>query len=178
MDFLPFFDHRTFASVYLWLESTRISWVMNNIRWAWPICESIHFIGLSLLLGTVGFFDLRLLGFARRVPMAAFHRLIPIGITGFVMNALTGFCFLAGTPDQYLINPAFQAKVVLLAVAGFNVSAFYLTMFRRVRRVGPGEQAPLFARIIGGVSLCSWIGVMTAGRLLTFYRPSFYIPPN
>ena len=176
MDLLPVFDHRTFAEVYVWLEGTRISWVMNNVRWAWPLCESIHFVGLSLLLGTVGFFDLRLLGFARRIPMAAFHRLIPLGITGFAMNALTGLCFLAGTPDQYFINAAVQAKVMFLAVAGLNVAAFYTTMFRRVRKVGPGEQAPLFARIVGGVSLCCWIGVMTAGRLITFYRPSFYIP--
>jgi hypothetical protein len=172
MDF-PLFDHETFRSVYAWLRQTQISWIMNNVPWAWSICESIHFIGLSLLLGTVGFFDLRLLGFARQIPMAAFHRLIPIGITGFAMNAATGFCFVAGTPDQYLINAAFQVKLMFLAIAGFNVAAFYSTMFRRVRKVGPGAQAPLFARIIGGVSLCSWIGVMTAGRLLTFFRPSF-----
>ena len=173
MDF-PFFDHETFGPAYLWLESTQISWVMRNVPWAWPICESIHFIGLSLLLGTVGFFDLRLLGFARRVPMAALHRLIPIGVTGFVMNAATGFCFLAGAPDQYFMNDAFQVKVAFLLVAGANVAAFYLTMFTKVRSVGPGEQAPFFARMIGGVSLCCWIGVMTAGRLLTFYRPTFF----
>jgi hypothetical protein len=171
MDLLPLFEHQTFRSVYVWLHGTDISWVMNNVRWAWPLCESIHFFGLSLLLGTVGFFDLRLLGFARGVPVAALHRLIPIGVTGFAINAATGFCFLAGTPDQYFINPAFQAKVLMFLVAGLNVAAFYLVMFKRVRDVGPGQQAPLFARIIGGVSLCAWIGVMTAGRLITFYRP-------
>ncbi|MSO84060.1 MAG: hypothetical protein EXQ53_12330 [Acidobacteria bacterium] len=144
---------------------------MNNISWAWPLCESMHFTGLSLLVGTVGFFDLRLLGFARRAPIAALHRLIPIGVGGFAMNAATGFCFLAGAPDQYFINAAFQIKVAFFLIAGVNVAVFYLTMFRSVREVGPGEQAPLFARLIGGVSLCSWIDVMTAGRLLTFYRP-------
>lgn len=171
MDLLPVLDHQTFRPLYAWLHSTDISWAMNNISWAWPLCESIHFIGLSLLLGTVGFFDLRLLGFARRIPIAALHRLIPLGVAGFAMNAATGVCFLAGTPDQYFINAAFQAKVLFFLVAGLNVAAFYLVMFRRVRDVGPGEHAPLFARIIGGVSLCCWIGVMTAGRLLTFYRP-------
>ena len=171
MDF-PFFDHETFRSTYLWLEGTRISWVMNNVSWAWRLCESVHFIGLSLLIGTIGFFDLRLLGFARQVPIAALHRLIPIGVSGFVMNAATGVCFLAGTPDQYLINAAFQVKIAFFLLAGINVAVFYLMMFEKVRAVGPGEQAPVFARIIGGVSLCSWIGVMTAGRLLTFYRPS------
>jgi hypothetical protein len=79
MDFLPVLDHQTFRPLYAWLLSTNISWAMNNVPWAWPLCESIHFVGLSLLLGTVGLFDLRLLGFARRVPMAAFHRLVPLG---------------------------------------------------------------------------------------------------
>ncbi|MDO8630255.1 MAG: hypothetical protein Q7R41_07155, partial [Phycisphaerales bacterium] len=120
---------------------------------------------------TVGLFDLRLLGFARRIPMAAFHRLIPIGVGGFLMNVTTGFCFLTGTPDQYFLNRAFQFKLMFLAIAGLNMAAFYLTMFRKVRALDPGDQAPLPARVIGGVSLAAWIGVMTCGRLLTFFRP-------
>ena len=164
-------DHQTLRPVYQWLSSTDVSWWMRNVRWAWPLCESIHFIGLSLLIGTVGLFDLRLLGFARQIPMAALHRLIPIGVMGFLINATTGFCFLAGTPDQYFLNRAFHFKVAFFIVAGVNVGIFYLTMFRTVRTVGPGELAPLPARIVGGVSLCAWIGVMSAGRLLTFYRP-------
>ena len=163
--------HETFRPIYQWLLATNVSWWMRNVYWAWPFCESVHFIGISLLIGTVGLFDLRLLGVAKRIPMAAFHRLIPIGICGFAMNFLTGLCFLAGTPDQYFLNRAFQFKVVFITLAGVNVAAFYLTMFRRVRMVGPGELAPLPARIIGGVSLGLWIGVMSAGRLLTFYRP-------
>jgi hypothetical protein len=119
----------------------------------------------------VGLFDLRLLGFARQVPMAAFHRLIPIGVAGFLMNVATGFCFLSGTPNQYILNRAFQFKVMFLAIAGLNVAAFYLTMFRNLRTLGPGDLAPLPARVIGGVSLAAWIGVMTCGRLLTFFRP-------
>jgi hypothetical protein len=45
--------------------------------WAWPVVESLHFLGLCLLVGAIGTFDLRLLGLARRVPIAAVHRLIP-----------------------------------------------------------------------------------------------------
>ncbi len=164
-------DNATLQPVYHWLSSQPTGDWMRNVPWAWPMCESIHFIGLSLLIGTVGLFDLRLLGFAPRVPMAAFHRLIPIGVCGFLMNLTTGFCFLTGTPDQYFLNRAFQFKMMFLAIAGLNMAAFYLTMFRKVRELGPGDQAPLPARLIGGVSLAAWIGVMTCGRLLTFFRP-------
>ena len=105
------------------------------------------------------------------VSMAAFHRLIPIGVGGFLMNVTTGFCFLCGTPDQYFLNRAFQFKMTFLLIAGLNMAMFYLTMFRTVRAMGPGDLAPVPARIIGGISLAAWIGVMTCGRLLTFFRP-------
>jgi hypothetical protein len=108
---------------------------------------------------------------ARQAWWAFADRLIPLGVAGFVMNAATGVCFLAGTPDQYFIHPAFQAKVLFFLVAGMNVAAFYLLMFRRVRQVGPGEQSPQLARIICGVSLCWWIRVKNTGRQLTVYPP-------
>jgi hypothetical protein len=157
--------------LYRWLGDTAVSQFVRESVWVWPICESLHFVGLSLLIGTVGLFDLRLMGLARRVPMAAFHRLIPIGIAGFLLNLLTGILFLAGTPDQYLFNAAFRAKALFILLAGVNVSVFYLSAFRRIRALAPGEAAPLMARVIGGVSLSLWIAVIAAGRLLTFYRP-------
>src|SRR5215212_609078 len=76
-----------------------------STAWAWPVAESMHFIGLSLLIGTIGAFDLRLLGVGRRIPIAAMHRLIPWGIAGFVTNVCTGLLFLLTEPDQYIYNP-------------------------------------------------------------------------
>ena len=65
----------------MWLVSVLVSVKpvarMMHTAWAWPIAESLHFIGLSLLVGTIGLFDLRLLGLARGIPIAAMHRLIP-----------------------------------------------------------------------------------------------------
>jgi hypothetical protein len=139
--------------------------------WGWPICETLHFIGLSMLIGTVGMFDLRLLGFARSIPIAALHRLIPFGITGYALNAVTGTMFLLTTPDQYLYNSAFHLKMLFMAVAGLNVLTFYSAVFRKVRVLGAGADAPLAAKIIGGASLFLWIGIIIFGRLLTFYRP-------
>lgn len=155
------------------LESTALSDYMRQSRWAWVILESLHFMGMALLIGTVGLFDLRLLGFARGVPIRALHRLIPVGIAGFALNLATGLCFVAGTPDQYLFNAAFRVKVALIAASGLNVLFFYGRVFPRLQRLPPGEPSPLPARIAGAVSLSAWIGVMSAGRLLTFFRPPF-----
>ena len=77
---------------------------MMHTAWAWPIAESVHFLGLCLLIGCIGAFDLRLLGLARRVPIAAMHRLIPWGIAGFVLNLSSGVMFVLTEPDQYIYN--------------------------------------------------------------------------
>jgi hypothetical protein len=157
----------------MWFETLPTRDVMLNTRWGWPMAESIHFIGLSLLVGTVGMFDLRLLGVAKQIPPAALHRLIKYGVAGFIGNVLTGICFLSGAPDQYIYNWSFRWKLVFLTVAGLNILVFYSSFFRRVRDLGEDEAIPVGARVVGAVSICCWIGVITAGRLLTFYRPYF-----
>ena len=158
-------------SVEVYLRATPQGEFLRTARWGWPIFESLHFTGMSMLLGTVGVFDLRLLGFARRIPIAALHRLIPIGISGFVINAVTGFCFLCATPDQYWFNRACSWKVTFIAIAGLNVMIFYAGVFRRLLDTPPDTPPPAAARIAGAVSLLAWVGVMSAGRLLTFLRP-------
>jgi hypothetical protein len=139
--------------------------------WGWPICETLHFFGLSLLIGTVGMFDLRLLGLGKSIPIAALHRLIPWGVGGYFLNVVTGSMFLVTAPDQYLFNSAFHFKMLFMALAGLNVLTFYSAVFRKVRVLPAGADAPLAAKLIGGASLFLWIGIIIFGRLLTFYRP-------
>ncbi|HZI81490.1 MAG TPA: hypothetical protein VFD69_18350 [Vicinamibacterales bacterium] len=155
------------------LRTTALGAWMRQSQWAWPVLESLHFIGMSVLIGTIGLFDLRLLGFARGVPYAALHRLIPVGIAAYTLNLLTGICFLSGAPDQYLFNPAFRFKVTFMAVAGLNVLFFYTRVFRRLQQLPADSPPPLGARLAGAVSLTMWVGVMSAGRLLTFFRPPY-----
>ncbi len=134
----------------MWLVSAieRHSPVADLMRtaWAWPIAESLHFLGLCLLVGAIGSFDLRLLGVARSVPIAAVHRLIPWGLLGFAINVASGLLFVLTEPDQYIYNPSFHLKVLFLGIAGVNASLFYVTSFRQVfgrlavaRRAAPCE---------------------------------------
>jgi hypothetical protein len=145
---------------------------LMNTHWAWPICETLHFFGLSLLIGAIGTFDLRLLGIAKQIPIGALHRVIRWGIFGYCINIITGSMFLMAAPDQYIYNPSFHFKILFMGLAGLNVIAFYSTMYSKVRILPPGVQAPRPARFIAGASLALWIGVIIAGRMLTFYRPA------
>ena len=143
-----------------------------QLHWSWPAAESAHFIGLTLLLGSIAAWDLRLLGLLGNVPAAAFHRLVPFAVIGFGINAATGTLFLMTFPNQYIYNPAFHLKVLCLILAGVNVAFFYLVVFRRIRTLPPGMPLPVLARISGGVSLMLWLTVIVCGRMITFFRPT------
>ena len=140
-------------------------------KWGWPMAESIHFLGLSLLVGCIGLFDLRLLGMAKRIPIAALHKLIPWGLFGFAINITTGSLFLLTEPDQYIYNPSFQFKVLFIMLAGANALTFYLTSYGRATKPDAPAEAPRSAKLIAAISLSLWIGVIVCGRLLTFFRP-------
>lgn len=142
-----------------------------QVPWAWPVAESAHFIGLTLLFGSIAAWDLRLVGFLKDVPLAAFHKLIPFAILGFAVNLVTGALFLATFPEQYIYNPSFQLKVGCLLLAGANVVLFYVTSFRAMANAGAGQQAPLAGRLCGAFSLTLWISVIVCGRMITFFRP-------
>jgi hypothetical protein len=147
---------------------------MMSTRWAWPIAEVVHFIGLCLLFGTVALFDLRMLGIARGVPLRSLHRLIRFGIVGFVLSVLSGLCFFLAFPDQYLYNPAMQVKLALIALAGVNMVLFYVIAARTVWLTPDDGVPPPPARVFGAISLLCWLGVITCGRVITAFRPPFY----
>ncbi|MDB5454380.1 MAG: hypothetical protein JWO33_2958 [Caulobacteraceae bacterium] len=145
-----------------------------NTAWGWPTIESIHFVALSVLLGTVGLFDLRVLGVAKQIPMPALHRLIPFGVAAFAVNIVTGSMFFMSAPDQYMFNPGFRLKLACMLIAGLNVVIFYSVFARGLRHTGGGESASLPIKIIAGVSLAAWIGVIVFGRLITYFRPPYH----
>jgi hypothetical protein len=160
----------------IWVRSTWLhAFVVAHEPWVWPLCETLHYLGLSLLLGTVGLFDLRVLGIAKGVSPRALHRLVPWGVAGYGLNVLTGIVFFSGHPDQYFYNNAFRFKALFMAVAGANILVFYFTsIVEDMKSMAPGAKAALLVKLVGGISLSMWIGVLICGRLLTFFRPPFF----
>ena len=156
-----------------WLGSTTVSRTIVGYPWIWPTCEILHFVGLTLVVGIAGFFDLRLMGFMKRVPVAAARDLMPFAIAGFLINFATGATFFVGKPDQYVDNLAWWAKVFCLVLAGGNAMFFETTVGARAIVVGAGEDTPRAAKIVGAVSLASWLGVLYWGRMLPYIGGAF-----
>jgi hypothetical protein len=156
-----------------WLRGTSVSEAIRVSTWLWPLCEILHFFGLSLLIGIAGFFDLRLLGLFRRVPISAAWTLMPWAKAGFALAALTGVTFFIGAPEQYINNPAFYLKVFFLIVANFNAVYFEAMYRRRIEAMELDAEGPSGVKVIAIVSIVSWFFVIYWGRMLPFIGNAF-----
>ena len=143
--------------------------VIEYSRWGWPLLETLHFIGLILILGTVGLLNIRVLGFLKQLPVGPLHRLLPLGLAGLAINVVTGVMFFVGMPYFYVYNLIFQAKIILILFAGANLLLFYCTgVFRKWEKLGPGDDAPMFAKFVAAASLLLWLAVTVIGRYIPF----------
>ncbi|MBT5331132.1 MAG: hypothetical protein HOL48_05080 [Porticoccaceae bacterium] len=153
------------------LTSLSESWVasiMFGWAWSWPIAETIHFFGMTILFGAIAITDLRLVGCFKKMPIQATHILINIAIVGFVLNLITGIGFYCADPFRYTPNWSFQLKMFLIVLAGLN--ALFFT-FKLQPTWGEWDQygtPPQIARIVGGASLVLWTFVIIFGRLIPY----------
>ena len=154
-----------FAS--LALDSTLNQWIADSY-WLWPILEILHFMGLCLLLGGLLIVDLRLAGHFRGFTPTASHRLIPLVVTGFAINLITGILFFIGDPERYAINIGFQIKMWLILAAGLNTVFYYRMLHHLTPAWRADTPAPVLAKFFAYTSLSLWTGVLLFGRLIPY----------
>jgi uncharacterized membrane protein len=146
-----------FEQFWAWLEMQPLSARIGESAW-FPFLESIHVLSAMFVVGTVLMADLRLLGWnARRYPVTLVtDEVVPWTWGAFVIAVVTGVGLLMPRASSYVANPAFLAKVVLLALALVNMLTLHFFALRtdRVR----------LQMTTGACSLLVWAGVVLAGR--------------
>ena len=165
----------TVGSIVHMFEPTpwKFTEAMTYNKWWWAFMMDLHFLGLVLLIGTVGALDLRIMGFARQLPLEPLHRLVPWALAGFGINLVTGLLAFIGMPEFYTLDYAFWVKLLAILLLGVNAAAFYLTgVFGGVKDLGPGEDAPLSAKLVAASSLILWFAVIILGRYIQYYQDS------
>ena len=160
-------------ALVVWLKSTAISHAMTTSPVLWPICETLHFIGLALLIGGAGLIDLRLMGLFKSVPLSAVMQVRKWAILGVVINVVTGTLFFIGEPGQYIHNVAWYFKLLFLAVALINIAVFETTQGKKMLAVAAGQDTPVSFKVVGAVSMGSWFLVLYFGRMLPFIGNAF-----
>ena len=139
-----------------------------NNSWVWPASETIHFLGMPLLFGVALIINLRMLGMMQSISFAALHRLLPVGILGFVLNVVSGMIFFMASPGMYTTNWGFTMKILMLLLAG--ISILYFTIFDAPWKIAAERKAPFSAKAFAVFGMANLLGVMWFGRMLPFLR--------
>jgi hypothetical protein len=143
---------------------------VRDTPWAWTSAETVHFVGLSLLIGVLLLINLRMLGFMKQIPFDALDRLLPWAMLGFAVNTMSGMLFFAASAHSYVGNPAFYWKLVFVVLGGVNV--LYFT-FDRTWAQEPGREAPTLSKLAAACAMFLWVGVMYWGSMLPFIGQAF-----
>jgi hypothetical protein len=132
-------------------------------RWEWvfPVVETLHVLGFTLLVGTVVILDLRLLGWClQSQPVSRIATdLSPWIWTGIIVQLITGPYLFSGDPFEYLQVTAFRVKMSLLLVA----LAFHFTAIRAATAPARDAQPLGWRRIAAVVSVGLWVSVLLGG---------------
>lgn len=155
----------------VWLENTAIGvWTRESPSiWAYPTVLTLHTIGLGVLVGANAIIDLRLLGFAPRLPLPSLSPLYRFMWAGFAINAITGALLFTANATTKSTQPVFYVKLALIAAALVITGAIRSAVARD--RSSPHQPAPppvLSPRRLAIVSLALWTGAIAAGRLMAY----------
>ncbi len=155
-------------NIVLILETSIINtWIMSSL-WAWPIMEILHFIGLSILLGSLLVIDLRLMGIFRKIHIEMIHSFLPLVFIGFFINFITGILFVIGDPARYTANIGFWVKMCLVILALMNAIWFKLKISPKLSSWPPYGDTTYLSKFVGCFSLVTWFGVLLLGRLIPY----------
>jgi hypothetical protein len=134
---------------------------------AYPTILAAHTFGLAFLVGLSSMIALRILGFARGLPLAPMESFFPLIWIGFWVNAVSGVVLLSLTPADFLTDAAFYIK--LLGVAGAVASV------RLLRTNAFGDPAsldtkpvPMKIKVLAVTTLTCWAVAILGGRVVAY----------
>jgi hypothetical protein len=158
------------AGILASLESSTLATTIRNSLYLFPVIESFHVLGLTLVFGTIAIVDLRLLGLAstRRPFSRIISDIMKWTWAAFVLTVATGVLMFITNANVYYQNFFFRTKMVMLALAGINMLIFESTTARMVHRWDKDTAAPRAGKTAAILSLVFWITIIFMGRWIGF----------
>ena len=153
-----------------WLEASPVAVMVRESAYGFPIIVGLHILGITLSVGTLVWFDLRLLGVSMVGYKASmmYRRLMPWMFTGFALMFVTGVMLFTGFATAAYENVYFRIKVAAMVLAAVNAVAYHFYTERRIAEWDAAPATPAGARVAGLVSIGVWTCVIIAGRMMSY----------
>jgi hypothetical protein len=144
------------------LQRSALAQALRGSLWLYPAVETLHIVGLALLVGAIAVFDARVVRAGPGLDLDGWARsVLPVARAGFALAAAMGLLLFTAEATAYAANPAFRAKLALIALALANVALFHRFARRAERPTAP-------VRAAAAASLALWLLVLVCGSLIAY----------
>lgn len=147
-----------------WLSNTPFSQAIQVTSWAIPSIQVVHIICLAALFATALMFSLRIAG--RGLNNEPLHLQAPrFARAIFILAAILlvdGALLITAEPGRTITNPAFYAKMIMLAIA-LAVTLWLASVSRRQLETPTGLHVAAAA-----FSMLLWIAIIFCGRFIAY----------
>ena len=144
----------------VWIENTSLALWVGTSLWAYPVLLSAHITGLAVIVGIIAMRDFHLLGLINGVTEANFLELKNLAYCGFLINAISGIMLFSSQASHLSTNLSFLVKLFFIGSGMLLASKIYKKIEKNTGRTS--------TKILAILSLFSWFGAITAGRLIAY----------
>lgn len=144
----------------VWIENTSLALWVGTSLWAYPVLLSAHITGLAVIVGIIAMRDFHLLGFINGVTEANFLELKKLAYCGFLVNGISGIMLFSSQASYLSTNLPFLVKLFFIGSGILLASKIYKKIEKNTGRTS--------TKILAILSLFSWFGAITAGRLIAY----------
>lgn len=151
---------------FKWCDNSWIGAAIRGSKYAFPVIEAIHLLGLTVLLGIMVVISLRLFGFILRHESTRelATDLRPFTWWSITTMLVTGYLLFASEALKCYDSPSFRFKMACLILA----LIFQVTIYHRATTSVDVDKKPGFARLTAILALVLWFGVGLGGRAIGF----------
>ncbi|MDO8909072.1 MAG: hypothetical protein Q7W55_11320 [Pseudohongiella sp.] len=130
-----------------------------------PILQTIHLLGVAVLLGSIVMLSLRILGVAAKSqsPAEMSARVFPWFFYALPVMLFSALPFFLARPQRYLVNPVFGIKAIAF-VAGLCLSIWMWQQCRQIADKG----VTLTLKLTAAVVIFVWVLTTLAGRWIAY----------
>ena len=151
-----------------WLQGTWVGVLVAESLWGYPLLETIHSLGMAMMIGSLGLINLRVLGYKSDLPLFNMQQLLPLAWVGFTLNAVSGTLLFTSDAVYFFSKYTFRIKMVLIILGGINAALLGRRVFRDAAAEAPAAPPTIGTKWIAVTSLVFWIGAVCAGRLIAY----------
>lgn len=155
--------------VFEWLDRSYLALSIRQSPLLFPVIEIIHIIGFVFLVGSAFLFDLRLLGFGKRISVKdVADYVLPWSRSSLIFVVPSGFLLFISQAKALSGNGVFGLKLILILFAFINAGIFHRFTFPSHAHWQTSGTPP-GAKAAAVISISLWITVITCGRLIAYF---------